>query len=258
MRRVIQQLGQQLVQRFAWVPLVAAGAILFYAARDLPTMGDPAAPGAEHVSPHYIEKAQEETGAPNMVTAVLADYRSYDTLGEVVVILTAGLACLLVLGEFTRTGAGSKEDEDGARAHSFGSDVLDATARMLIPFIVLFATYVAVHGHTSPGGGFQGGAIFAAALILIRLVRGAAPGLLPSSRVTLAVASTGVFVFFGTGLVSLFYGRNFLDYSALPFPYEGGHLRELGSLTIELGVFIAVTAILVLIFQVLTTGAKEQ
>jgi len=248
---------RRLFQRFGWVPLVAAGAILFYAARDLPTMGDRDAPAAVHVSPRYIEKAQEEAGAPNMVTAVLADYRSYDTLGEVVVIFTAGLACLLVLGGFARTGPAGKSDDDIEMAYAFGSDVLDATARMLTPFIVLFATYVVVHGHTSPGGGFQGGAIFAAALILVRLVRGAAPGLLLSSRVTLAIASIGVFVFFGTGLVSLFYGRNFLDYSALPFPYEGGHLRELGSLAIEVGVFIAVTAVLVLIFQVLTTGAKE-
>lgn len=247
------------MQRFGWVPLVAAGAILFYAARDLPSMGDPTAPAAEHVSPRYIEKAQEETGASNMVTAVLADYRSYDTLGEVVVIFTAGLACLLVLGAFTPTDAGSGggEGDDGEMAYSFGSDVLDATTRMLTPFIVLFATYVVVHGHTSPGGGFQGGAIFAAALILVRLVRGAAPGLELGSSAILAVASVGVFVFFGTGLTSLFYGHNFLDYSALPFPYEGGHLRELGSLSIEVGVFIAVTAILVLIFYVLTAGAED-
>lgn len=249
---------RRLFQRFGWVPLVAAGAILFYAARDLPMMGDPTAPAAVHVSPRYIEKAQEEAGATNMVTAVLADYRSYDTLGEVAVIFTAGLACLLVLGGFARSGRDATEEKDDIEmAYAFGSDVLDATARMLTPFIVLFATYVVVHGHTSPGGGFQGGAIFAAALILVRLVRGAAPGLLLSSRVTLAIASGGVFVFFGTGVVSLFYGRNFLDYSALPFPYEGGHLREIGSLTIEVGVFIAVTAILVLIFQVLTTGTKE-
>jgi multicomponent Na+:H+ antiporter subunit B len=245
-----------LFQRFGWVPLVAAGAVLFYAARDLPTMGDRDAPAAVHVSPRYIEKSQEETGAPNMVTGVLADYRSYDTLGEVVVIFTAGLACLLVLGGFARTGRGKSED-DVEMAYAFGSDVLDATARMLTPFIVLFAVYVVVHGHTSPGGGFQGGAIFAAALILVRLVRGAASGLLLSSRATLAIASVGVFVYFGIGLLSLFYGGNFLDYSALPFPYEGAHLREIGSLTIEVGVFIAVTSILVLIFQVLTTGAQE-
>lgn len=248
-------MAQNLVRNFGWVPLVAAGAILFYAARDLPSFGDRAAPAAVHVSPRYIEKAQEEAGAPNMVTAVLADYRAYDTLGEVVVIFTAGLACLLVLGGFTRTA--NEEHTADAMGYSFGSDVLDATSRMIIPFILLFAVYVVVHGHTSPGGGFQGGAIFAAALILLRLVRGATPALAFHPGATLALASAGVLIFFGAGVLSLFFGGNFLDYSALPLPYEGGRLRELGSLTIELGVFIAVTAILGLIFHVLSAGAEE-
>lgn len=238
------------------MPLVGAAALLFYAARDLPTMGDPSAPAARHVSPRYIEGAQKEAGATNMVTAVLADYRAYDTLGEVVVIFTAGLACLLVLGAFTLPG-GTSQPEDDEMAYSFGSDVLDATSRLLMPFIVLFATYVVVHGHTSPGGGFQGGAIFAAAVILVRLVRGARPGLQLRSSTTLAVASFGVLVFVGTGLVSLFLGGAYLDYGALPLPYEGAHLREIGSLTIEVGVFIAVTATLLLIFDVLSSGAED-
>jgi multicomponent Na+:H+ antiporter subunit B len=220
-------------------------------------MGDPSAPAAVHVSPRYIERAQDEAGATNMVTAVLADYRAYDTLGEVLVIFTAGLACLLVLGAFTVPGATAEPEDDDEMAYSFGSDVIDATSRLLTPFIALFATYVVIHGHTSPGGGFQGGAIFAAALILVRLVRGARPGLQLRSSTTLAVASAGVLVFFGTGLVSLFFGRVYLDYSALPLPLEGAHLREIGSLTIEIGVFIAVTATLVLIFDVLTAGAED-
>lgn len=245
---------RDLYRRFAWVPLVVTAAILFYAARDLPTMGSPAAPAAMHVSPRYIEHAQDETGATNMVTGVLADYRSYDTLGEVVVIFTAGLACLLVLGGFASP---AKKEDDSVMAHSFGSDVLDATSRLLFPFITLFAVYVVMHGHTSPGGGFQGGAIFAAAIILVRLVRGSPSGVQLRSATTLAVASFGVIVFFLTGLLSLPFGRNFLDYSGLPWGYEGAHLRELGSLTIEVGVFIAVTAVLVLIFRVLTAGAED-
>ena len=75
-----------------------AAAILFRAAAVLPPLGDPTSPAATHVSPRYIEQGPEETGAPNMVTAVLADYRGYDTLGETTVIFTAGLACLLILG----------------------------------------------------------------------------------------------------------------------------------------------------------------
>jgi multicomponent Na+:H+ antiporter subunit B len=62
------------------------------------SVGDPKAPAAIHVSPRYIEHSHRETGAPNFVTAVLADYRSYDTLGETTVIFTAGLACALILG----------------------------------------------------------------------------------------------------------------------------------------------------------------
>lgn len=246
---------QHLFQRFGWLPLVAAGALLFYAARDLPRMADPTSPASTHVSPRYIESAVAETGAPNMVTAVLADYRAYDTLGETVVILTAGLACLLVLGSFD-LGRSDRTQKD-AMAYQFGSDVLDATSRLLIPFIILFAVYVVVHGHTSPGGGFQGGAICAAAIILVRLVRGRAPGLklLPTS--TVGIASIGVIIYTGTGLVSLFFEKNFLDYSGLPLPFHGAHLREMGSLSVETGVFIAVTAVMVLIFDVLTMGAED-
>jgi multicomponent Na+:H+ antiporter subunit B len=78
--------------------LAAVTLVLGRAVLQLPPVGDPEAPAARHVSPRYIEKGPAETGAPNMVTAVLADYRGYDTLGETVVILTAGLACALVLG----------------------------------------------------------------------------------------------------------------------------------------------------------------
>lgn len=80
-----------------WLACLAAIGVLFYVARDLPRVGDPHAPAAIHVSPRYITQSHAETGAPNFVTAVLADYRSYDTLGEATVIFTAGLACLLIL-----------------------------------------------------------------------------------------------------------------------------------------------------------------
>ncbi len=246
---------QQIFQRIAWLPFVAAAAILFYAARDLPTIADPNAPASTHVSPRYIESAVAETGAANMVTAVLADYRAYDTLGETVVILTAGLACLLVLGAFTPARSGPTEKK--ATPYEFGSDIVDATSRLLIPFISLFAFYVVVHGHTSPGGGFQGGAICAAAIILVRLVRGRAPAFRLLPTYTVAIGSIGVLVYTGTGLVSLFFEKNFLDYSGLPLPFHGGHLREMGSLSVETGVFITVTAVMVLIFDVLTMGSEE-
>lgn len=82
--------------------LALFGGLLLYAEGDLPNRADPEAPAHRHVAPYYIEKAEEETHTPNVVTAVLADYRGYDTLGETTVIFTAGLACYLILRRESR------------------------------------------------------------------------------------------------------------------------------------------------------------
>ena len=71
--------------------------LMIYATFGLPLRGDPQAPANVHVSPTYIEDSMDDTHTPNIVTAVLADYRGYDTFGETVVIFTAGLACVLIL-----------------------------------------------------------------------------------------------------------------------------------------------------------------
>jgi multicomponent Na+:H+ antiporter subunit B len=243
-------------RRLEWLgalPLLLTGAVLFYAGRSLPEIGDPEQPAATHVSPRYIERAEEEAGAANMVTAVLADYRGYDTLGETVVIFTAGLACLLVLGLF---GGGSTEAISSDRmTYALGSDVVDVTGRTLVPFLVLFAAYVVVHGHSSPGGGFQGGAILAAALILLRLIRGRAR-LLDARRAVL-LASVGVLLYAGIGLACLLFSGNYLDYGVLPLPMDEAHVREFSTLGVEVGVFLGVTAVLLLIFESLTAGGEE-
>ena len=71
---------------------------MIYGTSDIPDFGDPAAPAQRHVAPYYLEKSLSETGVPNVVTAVLASYRSFDTLGEVTVIFTAAIAVLLLIG----------------------------------------------------------------------------------------------------------------------------------------------------------------
>ncbi len=84
-----------------WLPLTVVfitGALLIYGTWDLPAFGDPDAPAQKHVAPYYLEKSLPETGVPNVVTAVLASYRGFDTLGEVTVIFTAGIAVLLLIG----------------------------------------------------------------------------------------------------------------------------------------------------------------
>lgn len=84
-----------------WLPLfvvLTTGSLLIYGTWDLPAFGDPDAPAQQHVAPYYLERSLPETGVPNVVTAVLASYRGFDTLGEVTVIFTAGIAVLLLLG----------------------------------------------------------------------------------------------------------------------------------------------------------------
>ncbi len=83
------------------VPLVivlVTGALLIYGTLDMPAYGDPAAPIQLHVAPRYIAEAPTATNVPNIVTAVLASYRGYDTMGELTVIFTAGVGVMLLLG----------------------------------------------------------------------------------------------------------------------------------------------------------------
>ena len=77
--------------------VIITGMVLVYGTMDMPDWGDPDSPASRHVSPDYISDAVEKTATPNIVTAVLADYRGYDTLGETAVIFSAGMACILLL-----------------------------------------------------------------------------------------------------------------------------------------------------------------
>lgn len=99
-----------------WLPLVVVimtGAALVYGTLDIPAFGDPDAPAQTHVAPYYIEKTPSEVGVPNVVTAVLASYRGFDTLGEVVVVFTAGIAVLLLIGgRRNKSNSWHKEGEE--------------------------------------------------------------------------------------------------------------------------------------------------
>ena len=140
----------------------------------------------------------------------------------------------------------------------FGSDVLEAACRVLVPFMLLFAVYVVVHGHDSPGGGFQGGVICAAAFILIQLVRGTATSWGLSPDWALVLACTGVGIFVGIGLLSLVFGGSYLDYGALPLPLEPAEERAMGTLGVEIGIALGVTGVLVLIFNALADRGQEE
>jgi multicomponent Na+:H+ antiporter subunit B len=87
----------------------ATGVALIYGTLDMPPYGDPNAPIHKHVAPTYIADSEKKTTVPNVVTAVLASYRGYDTLGEVTVIFTAGVGVMLLLGRLRRRRKGEPE-----------------------------------------------------------------------------------------------------------------------------------------------------
>jgi len=128
--------------------------------------------------------------------------------------------------------------------------IVALSARLVTPFIQLFALYVIFHGHYSPGGGFQGGAMLAASFLLIRLSIGTEAAQLQFRRSWGTPGSSiGTLVYLGTGLVALFAGASYLDYAGLPLGLPEPELRNLGILFVELGVAVAVTATLTAIYD---------
>jgi multicomponent Na+:H+ antiporter subunit B len=99
-------------QPLALVAVLLTGAALIYATFDMPRYGDPAAPIHHHVADYYIARTEGQIGVPNMVTAILASYRGYDTWGETTVIFTSCVAVMLLLGG-ARTVYRWRRREDG-------------------------------------------------------------------------------------------------------------------------------------------------
>ncbi|TDC63733.1 DUF4040 domain-containing protein [Actinomadura sp. GC306] len=245
---------------------VLLGATLLYAAQDLPQFADPGTPVQTHpVGQVYLEESQEEIGVPNTVAAVLASYRGYDTLGELVVIFTAGIAVALLLMRARRPEDEDGDDEGGMGEHETARAVvmseyrvLRVVSKLLMPFILLFACYILFHGDYGPGGGFQAGVIFAAGFVLYSLVFGIGEveRVLPWP-VMLSLVPVGVLLYAGLGVLNLALGGAFLDYDTLVpgHPEEGQHY---GILIIETGVGITVAAVLIAVYYCFASrGARR-
>ena len=232
---------------WALVVVFITGGLLIYGTLDMPYFGSADAPIHQHVAPRYIHDSMQETGLPNIVTSVLASYRGFDTFGEVVVIFTAGMGVLALLTAGNRPGTDKAMSESTYYIMHEQHLILRITTKMLIPFILLFALYVQFHGDFGPGGGFQAGVIFAAAIILYAMVFGLSTARRVMNQTFLKLlAAIGVLLYGGVGVVSLLRGGNFLDYNVLAAdPVDGQHL---GILLIELGVGLTVAAVMVIIF----------
>lgn len=140
-------------------------AILLYVVSYLPPVGNAANPDNNEVARKYIEDGMKDTGAVNIVTGMILDYRAFDTLGEsnVLFIATCTVLILLRVDNWSKR----KEEEENDRLYEPKNDIiLQKVAFFLVPMIIIFGIYVILNGHLSPGGGFSGGAIIGSGLIL--------------------------------------------------------------------------------------------
>lgn len=245
---------------FALLAVVITGCLLLYATNDFPAWGDPLSPAnASDLSRHYITDSRTETEVPNLVTAVLADYRGYDTMFETVVVFVAGLGILAVLRQGPVGSTAPLRPAAGERFQDRDMITI-TTCRITVPLIQLFALYVLAHGHYSPGGGFQGGVMFGASYILIALTSGLPDALERlSEQRAIFLAALGVIIYAGWGLLCMFLGSNFLDYSitsqVLPdtTPVKA---RYHSMLIVEIGVAFTVTAIMFTIYATLSSKGR--
>jgi multicomponent Na+:H+ antiporter subunit B len=245
--------------RLRWAPVIVVSAttlMVIYATFDKPRLGDPDAPVHQHVAPWYLEHTPQLINVPNVVTAILASFRGYDTLGELFVIFTAGIGVLFLMANPSKREASSllaSTEAEGLRHHL----VPRVVGRLLVPFIVLFGLYVQFHGDYGPGGGFQAGALISAGVILYALVDGEGKALeAVSTRFLRGMIAGGALLYVGVGMAGMLLGGNFLDYSVLAAsPVAGQHL---GILLVELGVGLTVTGTLLTIFHAFAARDQQE
>jgi multicomponent Na+:H+ antiporter subunit B len=157
------------------------------------------------VSEHYVKQGIEENRGSNLVTSIVVNYRGFDTLGEVTVLFlaTTGLGSIL----FRKRKHGEEEE----RVLKESSQLVRIGSRLLFPFIALLGIYVFIHGHLTPGGGFQGGAIIATGFLLMLVAY--KNYRLGHGTLTWVESFAGI-TFAGIGMWGLITGGTFLENNA--------------------------------------------
>ena len=145
--------------------------MLLASVSDMPPFGRPDNPVNNEVSARYIEDGLRETGSVNIVGGMILDYRAFDTLGESHVLFIAACSVMLLLRmNLDKDGRPTKEkldaEADDRKYEPHNDVILQKVSNLIVPCLLLFGRYVVLNGHLSAGGGFSGGAIMGAALIL--------------------------------------------------------------------------------------------
>jgi multicomponent Na+:H+ antiporter subunit B len=240
----------------ALIVIIVALVVPFAKLDILPQIGDPDSAPNSHVSPYYIENAIDETNAPNMVTAVIVDFRAFDTMYETTVMFLAGVGAVLILASrpapqrriiIPTRYYGHRYKLGDPNFRTINKDVM---VTLLEPLIMIYAMYVLFHGEISLGGGFQAGALLGLAYIIDVMVIPERRNLfLLPKRNSVALAGAGTFIYTLTGILTLFGGGNFMDFSHLPFSMSVAEKHSTGILMVEIGVTICVMATIVTILN---------
>jgi multicomponent Na+:H+ antiporter subunit B len=156
---------------------------------------------------YYAERTADDLGAANIVTAIIVTYRGLDTLGEVTVLFLTASIVGLVLARDRRTQSQTRRELPPP------GELLVTGTRLLLPLILLFGAYVFVHGHLTPGGGFQGGAILASGMLLVLLAH---PLRQFGHRMITIVESIAGIAFVFIGVLGIALAGGFLDNRILP------------------------------------------
>ncbi len=128
----------------------------------MPAYGEFSNPVNNEVTERYIEKGMEETGAVNIIAGVILDYRAFDTFGESCVLFVASCSVMMLM----RKDKKGKSEEVFTAYDPKRDTIVKGVAKIIVPFNLMLGIYVVLNGHLSPGGGFSGGAIMGASLIL--------------------------------------------------------------------------------------------
>ena len=153
----------------ALISCVVLTLVLLYTISLMPRYGEEN-PRTLEVVGRYVEEGLQETGAVNIVSGMILDYRAFDTLGESHVLFTALVCVLILLRIDTKNQMTGYEDYYTVRTDSYfdlsGDPILRLVCAVIIPCVLLYGIYIILNGQNSPGGGFSGGAVLGAGLIL--------------------------------------------------------------------------------------------
>ncbi|MBR4342659.1 MAG: hypothetical protein IKP88_08140 [Lachnospiraceae bacterium] len=255
----------------ALVLIVLLFFVLASAMLGMPEIGDKNNPDNNEVATRYIENGLQETGAVNIVSGMILDYRAFDTFGESCVLFVATICVTIML----RIDGQNKEDDEEARKQdktSFGiresafpkidsryyepenDTILKASAKVILPIILVFGIYIILNGHISPGGGFSGGAILGAGFILYLSAFGfSATEKFMNAKTVKIITLVALLVYCLAKSYSFFTGANHLE-SGIPLGTPGAILSSGLILVLNICVGLVVTCTMYSFYALVRRG----